>query len=61
MRMAPWPEARSQDLADLKQRNPAHCSGSQTYVGHQMSPELYEKVESIEDEIEALKQRLAKP
>ena len=41
-------------LEELKRRNPAHCSGLSTFVGHQMTPELYEKIEELEDQIKAL-------
>ena len=46
-------------LKDLEHRNPSHCSGKSTYVGHQMSPELLQTIEDLEDEIKELEQRLA--
>jgi len=46
------------ELEDLKRRNPAHCSGKSTFVGHQMTPELYEKIEDLEEEIKTLKAEL---
>lgn len=41
-------------LEELKRRNPAHCSGLSTFVGHQMTPKLYEELEEIEEQIKAL-------
>ncbi len=43
-------------LEDLKTRNPAHCSGTATYVGtaHSMPPKLYSQIEELEEQIKAL-------
>jgi hypothetical protein len=44
-------------LEELKSRNPSHCSGTETFVGHTghtMSPELFQQIEALEDEIKAL-------
>ena len=49
-----------EELKDLKQRNPSHCSGKSTYVGHQMSPQLYEKIEELEDKIKQIKEDIAR-
>ena len=46
-------------LADLKKRNPAHCSGTGSFVGHQMSPELYQQIEDLEEEVRELEALLA--
>ena len=40
-------------LADLKRRDPSHCSGK-TYVGHGMPPSLFQEIEDLEEEIKAL-------
>ena len=43
-------------LEDLKKRNPAHCSGTATFVStaHSMPPTLYAQIEELEDQIKAL-------
>lgn len=44
-------------LAELKQRDPSHCSGTETFIGHtghSMSPELYQQIEALEEEIKKL-------
>jgi len=43
-------------LDDLKKRNPAHCSGTATFVStaHSMPPTLYAQIEELEDQIKAL-------
>lgn len=43
-------------LEDLKKRNPAHCSGTGTYVGtaHSMPRGLYAQIEELEEQIKAL-------
>lgn len=46
-------------LKDLERRNPAHCSETNTYVGHQMTPQLLQEIEDLEDEIKELEERLA--
>ena len=44
------------ELADLKGRLPAHCSGAETYVEvHRASPELWQKIEEIEERIKQIK------
>ena len=45
-------------LGDLKGRNPAHCSGTRDYVGHQMSQKLFQQLEDIEEEIKELEGQL---
>jgi len=47
-------EELKRELKDLKERNPAHCSGTGTSVGRQMSPQLFQKIEDLEEEIKAL-------
>ncbi|MBM4042047.1 MAG: hypothetical protein FJ290_26425 [Planctomycetes bacterium] len=48
-----------QKLEDLKSRNPAHCSGTATFVGtaHSMPRTLYAQIEEIEEQIKALDKR----
>lgn len=43
-------------LDDLKKRNPAHCSGTATFVStaHSMPPTLYAQIEELEEQIRAL-------
>jgi len=43
-------------LEDLKKRNPAHCSGTATFVGtaHSMPPTLYAQIEELEEQIKGL-------
>ncbi len=43
-------------LEDLKSRNPAHCSGTATFVStaHSMPPKLYAQIEELEEQIKAL-------
>ncbi len=43
-------------LEDLKKRNPAHCSGTATFVStaHSMPPALYAQIEELEEQIRAL-------
>lgn len=51
----------TKELADLKQRLPEHCSGTKGYMGvHRASPELWEKIEALEERIEKLKVPSAK-
>jgi len=45
------------ELADLKKRNPAHCSGTRTFVGPQMSPTLYQRIEDLEEAIAPLRKQ----
>jgi len=41
-------------LADLKGRDPSHCSGTRTYVPHTIPPTLWQEIEDLEEEIKAL-------
>ena len=41
-------------LADLKRRDPSHCSGTHTYVPHTIPPSLWQEIEDLEDEIKTL-------
>ncbi len=44
-------------LEELKKRDPSHCSGTETFVGHTghtMSPELFRQIEALEEEIKNL-------
>lgn len=48
-------------LAELKARDPSHCSGTQTVVGHtghSMSPELFQEIEELEGQIRKLEKEL---
>ena len=47
--------ALEEELKDLKKRNPAHCSGTGSFVGHQMTPALFQKIEDLEEEIARLR------
>ena len=46
------------ELKDLEMRNPAHCSDTRGYVGHQMTPQLLQRIEDLEEEIEGLEKKL---
>jgi BMFP domain-containing protein YqiC len=41
-------------LAELKKRDPSHCSDTATYVDHTIPPALYAQIEELEDQIKAL-------
>ena len=41
-------------LADLNKLDPAHCSGKKAFVPHSMTPEHYQKIEDLEEEIKKL-------
>ena len=41
-------------LADLKGRDPSHCSGTKTHVPHTIPPSLWQEIEDLEEEIKAL-------
>lgn len=41
-------------LEELKRLNPAHCSGTGSFVAHSMPPELYAQVEELEEQIKEL-------
>ncbi len=48
-------------LEELKSRDPSHCSGKEGFVGHtghSMSPELFQQIEALEEEIGKLKKEL---
>jgi len=48
-------------LDELRGRDPSHCSGTDTFVGHTghtMSPELFQKIEELEEEIKKLEKEL---
>lgn len=48
-------------LEELKSRDPSHCSGKEGFVGHtghSMSPELFQEIEKLEEEIKILKKEL---
>jgi len=48
-------------LEELKGRDPSHCSGTETFVGHTghtISPELFQQIEDLEEEIKKLKKEL---
>jgi hypothetical protein len=42
-------------------RNPAHCSGTESFIGHtghSMSPELFQEIEDLEEEIKQLEREI---
>jgi len=41
-------------LDDLKSRDPSHCSDTQSFVPHSMTPTLYRQIEDLEEQIKAL-------
>jgi len=44
-------------LAELKARDPSHCAGTKTFIGHTghtMSPELFREIEELEEEVRKL-------
>ena len=48
-------------LEELKKRDPSNCSGKEGFVGHtghSMSPELFQQIETLEEEIRGLKKEL---
>ncbi len=47
-------------LEELKSRDPSHCSGTESFVGHTghaMSPELFQQIEALEEEIKKLEKK----
>ena len=47
------------ELKDLKATLPEHCSGTKGYVGvHRATPDHWQKIEDIEEEIKKLKAEL---
>ena len=47
------------ELADLKETLPEHCHGTDGYISdHRASPEHWQKIEDLEEEIEKLKAEL---
>jgi benzoyl-CoA reductase/2-hydroxyglutaryl-CoA dehydratase subunit BcrC/BadD/HgdB len=49
-------------LEELKGRDPSHCSGTNTFIGHtghSMSPELFQEIEELEEEIRQLEKKLS--
>lgn len=48
-----------QELADLKETLPEHCHGTDGYISdHRASPEHWQKIEDLEEEIEKLRAEL---
>jgi len=48
-------------LEELKGRDPSHCSGREGFIGHtghSMSPELFQQIEKLEEEIKKLEKEL---
>jgi len=48
-------------LEELKGRDPSHCSGKEGFVGHtghSTSPELFQQIEALEEEIKKLQREL---
>jgi benzoyl-CoA reductase/2-hydroxyglutaryl-CoA dehydratase subunit BcrC/BadD/HgdB len=44
-------------LAELKARDPSHCSGTKSFIGHtghSMSPELFQEIEELEEQVRKL-------
>ena len=54
-------ETKKQRLAELRERldelrkhDPSHCSGTGSFTGHSIPPELLQKIEETEDQIKAI-------
>ncbi len=48
-------------LAELKARDPSHCAGTNSFIGHtghSMSPELFQEIEDFEEEIRKLEKQV---
>lgn len=45
------------ELADLKARDPSHCA-EKTFIDHPIPPELFQKIEDLEEEIESIEKKL---
>lgn len=49
-------ERLEKELKDLKKSLPEHCYGKDGYINvHRASPELWQKIEDLEDKIKELK------
>ncbi len=49
-----------QELADMNDKRPEHCHGKEGFISdHRASPEHWQKVEDLEEQIAALKAELA--
>lgn len=54
-------ERLEKQLKELKGRLPEHCYGKEGYIGtHRASPELWQKIEDLEDKIKEVKSEPAK-
>jgi hypothetical protein len=48
-------------LLDLKNRLPEHCHGTEGYISdHRATPEQWQKIEDLEEEIKKLKAELGR-
>ncbi len=48
-----------EELEDLRAKLPEHCSGTDSYVGvHRASPDHWQKIEDVEEDIKELKSKL---
>ena len=48
-----------QELADMHAKMPEHCHGQDGYISdHRATPEHWQKIEDLEEEIAALKAKL---
>ncbi len=48
------------ELADMHAKRPEHCHGKEGYISdHRATPEHWQKVEDLEEEIAALKAELS--
>jgi hypothetical protein len=43
-------------LQDLKSLDPSHCSDTEGFVPHTIPPELFSKIEELEEQIAALEE-----
>ncbi len=44
-------------LKDLKSQDPSHCSGTNSFTDHSISPELFQEIENLEGEIKKLEEQ----
>lgn len=45
-------------LEELKSRDPSHHGGERGFAGPSMSPELFQKIEDLEEEIKKLEEEI---
>ena len=51
-------DALKDRLDELKKHDPSHCSDRGTFTPHSIPPQVYQKIEEVEDEIKALEDDL---